>query len=106
MAEKSIFTGSKVYLEKSFLEELAYKVWTTKGARFKADERLRDKARMSSISMSIFSAYLIIAGLISVYVGSHASMNFQLINYSLRLYQLYFWYSPNMKVIRIINYVL
>ncbi|PRD56034.1 SLATT domain-containing protein [Sphingobacterium gobiense] len=81
MAEKSIFTGSKAYLEKSFLEELAYKVWTTKGARFKADERLRDKARMSSISMSIFSAYLIIASLISVYVGSHASMNFQLINY-------------------------
>lgn len=81
MSEKSIFTGEKAYLEKSFLEELSLKVWTTKGARFQADQRLRAKARMSSISMSILSAYLIIAGLISVYVGSHASINFQLINY-------------------------
>lgn len=42
---------------------------------------MRDKAKMSSISMSIFSAYLIIAGLISVYVGSNTNINFQLINY-------------------------
>lgn len=81
MSEKSIFTGEKAYLEKSFLEELSLKVWTTKGARFQADQRLRAKARMSGISMSIFSAYLIIASLISVYVDSHAAMNFQLINY-------------------------
>lgn len=81
MPEKSIFTGEKAYLEKSFLEELSLKVWTTKGARFQADQRLRARARMSGISMSVFSAYLIIASLISVYVGSHATMNFQLINY-------------------------
>lgn len=81
MSEKSIFKGEKAYLEKSFLEELSLKVWTTKGARFQADQRLRAKARMSSISMSILSAYLIIAGLISVYVGSHTTINFQLINY-------------------------
>lgn len=36
---------------------------------------------MSSISMSVFSAYLIIQGLISVYVGSHENINFQIINY-------------------------
>ena|SRR5690606_16951310 len=80
MSEKSIFTGEKAYLEKSFLEELSLKVWTTKGARFHADQRLRAKARMSSISMSIFSAYLIIASLISVFVGDY-KLNFQLINY-------------------------
>lgn len=80
MQEKSIFTGSKAYLEKSFLEELSYKVWTTKGARFKADERLMKVSRMSNISLSIFSAYLIIASLISVYVGNY-NLNFQLINY-------------------------
>lgn len=51
MSEKSIFTGEKAYLEKSFLEELSLKVWTTKGARFQADQRLRAKARMSSISI-------------------------------------------------------
>jgi len=81
MLEKSIFTGEKAYLEKSFLEELSLKVWTKIGVRFQADQRLRAKARMSSISMSIFSAYLIIAGLISVYVGSHENINFQIINY-------------------------
>ncbi|WP_293915524.1 MULTISPECIES: SLATT domain-containing protein [unclassified Sphingobacterium] len=81
MTEKSIFTGEKAYLEKSFLEELSLKVWTTKGARFQADQRLRAKARMSNISMSIFSAYLIIASLISVYVDNHTNNNFQLINY-------------------------
>jgi len=81
MSNRSIFTGEKSYLEKSFLEELSLKVWTTKGARFQADQRLKAKARMSNISMSIFSAYLIIASLISVYVGSHNAANFQLINY-------------------------
>lgn len=80
MPEKSIFTGSKAYLEKSFLEELNHKVWTTKGARFKADERLMKTAKVSNISLSIFSAYLIIAGLISVYVSNY-DLNFQLINY-------------------------
>ncbi|MFD1628938.1 SLATT domain-containing protein [Pseudopedobacter beijingensis] len=80
MQEKSIFTGSKAYLEKSFLEELSYKVWSTKGARFKADERLMKTAKMSNISLSVFSAYLIIASLISVYVGNY-KLNFQIINY-------------------------
>ncbi|WP_297332726.1 SLATT domain-containing protein [Flavobacterium sp.] len=57
----------KSYLEKSFLEELNYKIWSTKGARFFADKRLKSKAKMSNISLAIISAYLIIAGLISVY---------------------------------------
>lgn len=78
--KKSIFTGSKQYLEKSFLEELNYKIWSTKGARFEADKRLTIISRMSSISLSILSAYLIIAGLISVYI-SNSDINFALINY-------------------------
>lgn len=65
--EKSQFTGPKKYLEKSFLEELNYKIWSTKGARFKADKRLKTKAKLSTISLAIISAYLIIASLISVY---------------------------------------
>jgi hypothetical protein len=65
--EKNQFTGQKKYLEKSFLEELNYKIWSTKGARFKADKRLKSKAKLSTISLAIISAYLIIASLISVY---------------------------------------
>jgi len=77
---KSIFTGSKQYLEKSFLEELNYKIWSTKGARFEADKRLTIKSKMSNISLSILSAYLIIAGLISVY-NIHSNIKLDLINY-------------------------
>lgn len=79
--KKSIFTGSKEYLEKSFLEELNYKIWTTKGARFKADRRLTIVSKMSNISFSILSAYLIIAGLLAVYNIENNVENLNLINY-------------------------
>lgn len=78
---KSIFTGSKEYLEKSFLEELNYKIWTTKGSRFKADRRLTTISKMSNISFSILSAYLIIAGLLAVYNIENNDSNLNLINY-------------------------
>lgn len=65
--KKTIFSGSKEYLEKSFLEELNYKIWSTKGARFEADKRLGRKFKLSNLTFSILSAYLIIASLISVY---------------------------------------
>lgn len=78
--EKSIFSGSKAYLEKSFLEELNYKIWSTKGVRFEADKRLKTISKMSNISLSILSAYLIIASLISVY-NINSTHSFNLINY-------------------------
>ncbi|WP_298427370.1 SLATT domain-containing protein [uncultured Kordia sp.] len=80
--EKNQFTGPKKYLEKSFLEELNYKIWSTKGARFKADKRLRAKAKLSNITLAIISAYLIIASLISVYSIDNNS-NENLINYAI-----------------------
>lgn len=74
--KKNQFTGPKKYLEKSFLEELNYKIWSTKGARFKADKRLKTKAKLSNISLAIISAYLIIASLISVYnIGNEDNGN-------------------------------
>ncbi|MBE9577416.1 SLATT domain-containing protein [Flavobacterium proteolyticum] len=79
--KKGIFTGSKEYLEKSFLEELSYKIWSTKGARFQADKRLTVISKMSNISFSILSAYLIIAGLIAVYNLNKNDENLNLINY-------------------------
>ena len=78
---KSIFSGSKEYLEKSFLEELNYKIWSTKGARFEADKRLNTISKMSNISFSILSAYLIIAGLLAVYNIQNINANLNLINY-------------------------
>lgn len=79
--KKSIFTGSKAYLEKSFLEELSYKIWSTKGARFRADRRLTTISKMSNISFSILSAYLIIAGLLAVYNIENDNANLNYINY-------------------------
>ncbi len=74
------FTGPKQYLEKSFLEELNYKIWSTKASRFNADKRLKKKAMFSNISLAFLSAYLIIASLISVYnINSANSEN--IINY-------------------------
>lgn len=70
---------NKEYLEKSFLEELNYKIWTTKGARFYADKRLKSKAKMSNISFAIISAYLIIAGLATSFdldFGNEKIINF------------------------------
>tara|TARA_R110002096_G_scaffold169915_1_gene341878 strand:- start:1755 stop:2429 length:675 start_codon:yes stop_codon:yes gene_type:complete len=55
------------YLSKSFLEELNYKMWSTKGARFNCDMRLRTKGNASNASLAIISAYLIIASLITVF---------------------------------------
>lgn len=78
--EKTIFSGSKEYLEKSFIEELNYKIWSTKGARFEADKRLTNISKISNISLSILSSYLIIAGLISVYKLDNGS-NTNLLSY-------------------------
>lgn len=55
------------YLSKSFLEELNFKMWSTKGARFNCDKRLRTKGNASNVGLSIISAYLIIASLITVF---------------------------------------
>ena len=55
------------YLSKGFLEELNYKMWSTKGARFNCDKRLRTKGKASNVGLAIISAYLIIASLITVF---------------------------------------
>ncbi|WP_108866333.1 SLATT domain-containing protein [Aquimarina aquimarini] len=66
MSEKKL-PKSKEYLKKTFLEELNHKIWCTKGARFYADQRFKKKSKLSNISLSFLSAYLIITSLISVY---------------------------------------
>ena len=39
--------SSKDYLNKSFLEELSYKLWSTKGSRFEANKRFIKKSNIS-----------------------------------------------------------
>ncbi|CAM1352160.1 SLATT domain-containing protein [Tenacibaculum ascidiaceicola] len=71
---------SKEYLDKTFLEELNHKIWSTKGTRFSADSRFKKKSKWSNISISFLSAYLIIASLISVY-NINQNSDHNIINY-------------------------
>ncbi len=57
----------KDYLEKTFLEELNYKIWSTKGSRFNANKRVVQVSKLSNFCNSILSVYLIAIGLLSVY---------------------------------------
>ncbi|WBL43553.1 SLATT domain-containing protein [Algoriphagus halophytocola] len=73
----------KDYLDKTFLEELNYKIWSTKGARFKANERLIHIAQLSNICTSMLSIYLIAVGLLSVYnLNSALEYDYNLLAYS------------------------
>lgn len=54
-------------LTKTFLEELNYKMWVTKGARFNANKRLLARNDWSNKAIGFLTAYLIIFGLLSVY---------------------------------------
>lgn len=73
----------KDYLQKTFLEELNYKIWSTKGSRFNASSRLTKTARLSNLSLSILSVYLTAAGLLSVYNLSSNILDENLIAYSI-----------------------
>lgn len=66
MAKKE-FNDESDYLHKTFLEELSYKLWTTKGARFNASSRLNKQASLSNLSLTLVSCYLILVSLFTVY---------------------------------------
>lgn len=55
------------YLNKTFLEELNYKIWTTKGCRFNASARLVKTGKLSNLAINMISVYLTVAGLLTVY---------------------------------------
>lgn len=57
----------KDYLNKTFLEELNYKIWTTKGTRFTANKRVIQISKLSNLANSLLSVYLIATGLLTVY---------------------------------------
>ena len=61
------FPSQLDHLNKTFLEELSYKLWVTKGSRFHANKRLLAKNDWSNKSNGFLSAYLIVLGLVSVY---------------------------------------
>lgn len=55
------------YLQKSFAEELNYKLWVTKGARFNASDRCKKLNQLSNRTVGYLSAYLIIINMINIY---------------------------------------
>jgi hypothetical protein len=61
------FPNYKDHLNKTFLEELGYKFWATKGIRFKASSRLLTKNDLSNKALAFLSSYLIILSLLFVY---------------------------------------
>ncbi|CAL2103699.1 conserved membrane protein of unknown function [Tenacibaculum sp. 190130A14a] len=74
----------KDYLDKTFIEELNYKIWSTKGSRFNASKRLLKVAELSNLCLSMLSVYLIAVGLLSVYnIYSTESIDENLIAYSI-----------------------
>jgi hypothetical protein len=76
----------KDYLDKTFLEELNYKIWATKGSRFNANKRLLLIARWSNLCQSILSVYLIAIGLLSVYnIYTSGSIDENVIAYSITI---------------------
>jgi len=66
MTEKQ-FKSEDDYLHKTFVEELSYKLWSTKGARFNASSRLNKQASLSNLSLTLVSCYLILVSLFAVY---------------------------------------
>lgn len=73
----------KDYLNKTFLEELVYKVWSTKGTRFIASTRLTKTSSLSNLAISILTVYLIAISLLSVYNINFNTLNSNLIAYSI-----------------------
>jgi len=73
----------KDYLDKTFLEELNYKIWSTKGIRFGASHRLTRTSQLSNLSVNLLSVYLTAVGLIGVYNLHFNQLNEDLIAYSI-----------------------
>lgn len=57
-----------LYLTGDFSKELNYKLWSTKGARFSAAERMRLKHRLSTRTVSFLATYLIAFNLLEALV--------------------------------------
>lgn len=71
------------YLNKTFLEELNYKIWSTKGIRFSASTRLTQTSRLSNLAINLLSVYLTAVGLLGVYNLHFNELNENLIAYAI-----------------------
>ena len=63
--QEDVVKVAKDYLEKTFLEELNYKIGSTEGSRFNANKRLLEISRISNLCNSILSVYIIALGALS-----------------------------------------
>lgn len=57
--------------DNSWEKELNHKLWITKGARFEANARLKEKASLSNMSLAFISSYLIIINLMPLFFPSY-----------------------------------
>ena len=65
MEEKD--TIPKYLKENNWIKELNHKLWITKGVRFEANNRLKQKAFLSNTSLAFISSYLIIINLVPLF---------------------------------------
>lgn len=66
--------------ENSWIKELNHKLWITKGARFEANNRLKQKAFLSNIAISFISSYLIIINLVPLFFAN-LSMSIEIVGF-------------------------
>lgn len=64
---KKIRDSIPPYLKKTFVEELNYKLWITKSARFVAADRCKRLHLLSMKTIGYLTAYIILVSLIQVY---------------------------------------
>lgn len=67
--------------QKTFAEDLDFKIWSTKGTKFIAHERLLLKHRLSNQSLSYLTAYVVIVNLIPLFNTTKHLLSADLISF-------------------------
>lgn len=66
---EKVYNNLPAYVkDNSWEQELNYKLWSTKSARFQASHRLLTKANLSNASLALLSSYLIIINLAPTFI--------------------------------------
>lgn len=63
-------TIPKYLKDNSWIKELNHKLWITKGARFEANNRLKQKSSLSNMAIAFISSYLIIINLVPLFFNN------------------------------------
>jgi len=69
-------------MQKTFSEDLDFKIWATKGTKFVAHERLLLKHKLSNQSLSYLTAYVVIVNLIPLFSTTKHLLSADLISFA------------------------